>query len=406
MIKRCLYVTRLLGSLMSNKKMIMITNGRFPDGDAGAVRLFYVAKIFKELGYQVKILCRGKVRDQGCVEGIEYVSLRNKDSNRFVKYYEYFFFPHRVRKIIQKEDSIAGLYIYTAPNSVFRFYKKFASKNSLPLLYDSNEWYSPEQFKHGEKSYAYREKNRLVTKIIDKSYSVVAISRFLEEYYRSKNIQVFRLPILCAVNKEIMPKIRHEGLHLFYAGAPGKKDLIANVLKAVLLLSPELQEKVRITLMGATRDHLIGYCGISADLLDSCSGFLELCGRVSRLEVLEKLREADFTLLPRDASLRYAKAGFPSKVVESLAHSTPILCNLSSDLELYLKDGENALIAEDHTPESLAKVIKRAIALTAEEKEWMFEKSYNTAKCFFDYRIYKESFSEFIQLQEIMKGRK
>ena len=123
---------------------------------------------------------------------------------------------------------------------------------------------------------------------------------------------------------------------------------------------------------------------------------LQIYGRVSRKEVIEKMSIADFVVLPRNAELRYAKAGFPSKVVEALSNATPILCNLSSDLGEYLIDGENAILAKDHEPDSLAEAIYRAMQLTGDDKRRMSECARDTAEKFFDYRKYSESLYEFI----------
>ena len=108
------------------------------------------------------------------------------------------------------------------------------------------------------------------------------------------------------------------------------------------------------------------------------------------------MEEADFALLIRDASLRYAKAGFPSKVVEALANATPMLCNLSSDLDEYLVDGYNAILAKDHTPEELAVALRRALLLSPQEKNQMSVQALKTAKDRFDYHEYVDELCGFI----------
>ena len=148
--------------------------------------------------------------------------------------------------------------------------------------------------------------------------------------------------------------------------------------------------------VGLYIQHLIKNCGISGQLLDACSGFLELHGRKKRDEVLRMLASADFVQLIRDPEMRYAKAGFPSKVVESLAHATPVFCNLSSDLGDYLCDGENALIAASHNPKDLALALRRGLALTPQQKEQMDAAAFNTAKEHFDYRNHVDSVQSFL----------
>ena len=136
---------------------------------------------------------------------------------------------------------------------------------------------------------------------------------------------------------------------------------------------------------------------ITVDDIENCSDILEIIGRVSRNEVLEYMENADFVMLPRNAELRYAKAGFPSKVVEALANATPIFCNISSDLGEYLIDGENAMIAASHRPEDIADTLRRALNLTPEQKNQMSKNALLTAKENFDYRLYSHKFKEIFE---------
>lgn len=380
-----------------NKTVVIITLGWFPEGDAGAVRLFYNAKALTEAGYAVRVLCRGKVNDSGCIDGIEYISLRTQKGNRLLKLLDYKRFTSRVKKQLEKTKELSAVYIYNAPRSVFKYCKFFCTDRKISLIHDCVEWYSPEEFKLGKYDRAYRTKNEINTKIIDQSFSVVAISRFLEEYYKSKGIRTIRLPILCDAAGSKKVKKNGEKLTLFYAGSPVKKDLVGNVLKAALLLTEEERQKLQIVFVGVTKSHLISKCEIPKETIDACADVLELCGRVSRTEVLKRMDAADFTILVRDASLRYAQAGFPSKVVESLANATPVLCNYSSDLELYLHDGKNALIAEDHSPEALLKTIRRALALSPEEKSRMSYNARESAEKYFDYRKYSAALRAFLE---------
>lgn len=382
---------------MDRKKIAIITFGHFPEGDAGAVRLRYMARAMIDAGYSVHVLCRSKVNDSGCVDNICYTSLRKMDGHKLIRAADYYCFPARVVRYLNKNKDLSCIYLYNAHVSVFRYCKAFCRKHGIRLVHDCVEWYSPEEFKLGAKDPEYRIKNKINTQIIDNNFSIVAISRYLEEYFSGKGIRTLRVPILCDSTLRTTPKCAAEKLTLFYAGAPLKKDLIGNVLEAALLLSPEEQAKIRIVFVGVTKRYLMELSEIPEQVIDACAGFLELCGRVPRDEVLAKMEEADFTVLPRDASLRYAKAGFPSKVVESLANATPILCNYSSDLELYLTDGADALIARDHTPEALAETIRRAIALTAEDKQKMSSAALECAKKHFDYRGYASALGELLQ---------
>ena len=126
---------------------------------------------------------------------------------------------------------------------------------------------------------------------------------------------------------------------------------------------------------------------------------VEICarGRITRTEVLKELTNAHFTVLLRDANARYAKAGFPSKVVESLSTATPVICNLSSDLSKYLKDNVNSIIIESNSSLEIEKAIKRIVTLSEDDLKKMQLNARYTAENSFDYNLYEDKIKEFIQ---------
>lgn len=380
------------------KKILIITTGWFPEGDAGAIRLKNVGKALIAGGYEVTVLCRGKLNDQDTIDGIKYISLRNLSGNKLIAGFDYLRFPGKIKRYIDKNiRSIDGIYIYNAHIKVFEYCKAICKKNNIVLIHDCVEWYSPENCPSGEKSRSYKEKNRINTEILDTSFRIIAISKYLEEYFSSKGIKTLRIPILCDSKERLHPKQKNgERLTLFYGGFPARKDNIGNILNAALLLTEQERSKLKIVWVGPTKRELIEVAGISEETLSRCSSILEVKGKLPRKELLSLMEEADFALLIRDASLRYAKAGFPSKVVEALANATPMLCNLSSDLDEYLVDGYNAILAKDHTPEELAVALRRALLLSPQEKNQMSVQALKTAKDRFDYHEYVDELCGFI----------
>jgi glycosyltransferase involved in cell wall biosynthesis len=65
-------------------------------------------------------------------------------------------------------------------------------------------------------------------------------------------------------------------------------------------------------------------------------------------------KASDFMLVFRP-NLRFSNAGFPSKIPESLSLGTPIICNVFSDIKLYLTDGKDSFIIEDSGQNSFLK---------------------------------------------------
>lgn len=148
--------------------------------------------------------------------------------------------------------------------------------------------------------------------------------------------------------------------------------------------------------MGIDRNALAKLCCLPEDDL-SAMCCIRALGRIPRNEVIQHLNETDFTILIRSSIARYAKAGFPTKVVESLMSSTPVICNMTSDLGMYLKDGYDCIEVEHEDPESIVKALRRALALTPEQKDQMKKNARKTAEENFDYRLYIEEFRKFIK---------
>ena len=104
----------------------------------------------------------------------------------------------------------------------------------------------------------------------------------------------------------------------------------------------------------------------------------------------------------RSEKQRYAKAGFPTKFVESLATGTPVISNLTSDLNDYLIDKTNGIIVDSCDERSICIAIKRALALSYNEKVYMCQEARKTAINYFDYRLFITPIKNFIF--EIGKG--
>ena len=137
---------------------------------------------------------------------------------------------------------------------------------------------------------------------------------------------------------------------------------------------------------------IISIKNIANDVYDYIKPYLQIKGRISREDVLNHLRESDFSVLLRDPNLKVSKAGFPSKVPESMCNGTPLICNYSSDLQDYLIDSVNALICKDYTPTAFKDTVLKALLLSSEEKKQIAINAYKTAEQHFNICSNREKF--------------
>lgn len=378
---------------MNKKIFLIITSNQFPTGDAGAVRLRSFCEILFCLGYCPVVVGMGETTKfkKEKRNTFEFVSLRYPSTTLISRILGRLLYKRHLKMIIKKEISgeICGILIDSGTRSVFRFVEKIALNKKIPLIYDSVEWYSEIEFKNGSKNKIYKHNNELNTKIIDEKYEVIAISSFLEDHFSNRGIKTVRIPVIMDVD-QINPSrgqiSTNEKIKIIYAGSIGNKDHIFEMINAIGLLEKDERAKLKFTIIGITKEQYENKYGkIDNSIIGESIIFK---GRIDRTEVLEELKKSHFSFLLRPAEERYAKAGFPTKAVEALSCGIPMLCNCSSDLDMYLKDGYNSILIDECSVEACVTALRRVILCSNETINVMKSNARVTAENNFDWKIY------------------
>ena len=376
------------------KSIVFISYSNFPNGDAAAIRLSCIAKLFMMSGFKVRIItmsrCDNSIWHNFC--GIEYISIRSKHTNLFNRIGNVLLFGIKAKRIIKTINHIDSILITSPPLPSAYMFKKLALQCNYKLYADRTEWYSPGEFFLGRLSPQYIENDLLTNRVTDSKFKVISISKYLHSYYNSQGITSVRIPAIMDTS-EFIPKRRsdHTRITIIYAGSPANKDSLSLMIEGLNLVSEEDRGRLVFKVIGITRKAFISkYKNLKIP------SQVEFFGRISREEVLNELSLADFSALLRNPDERFAKAGFPSKVAESLSSSTPMIANLSSDLGDYLIDNKNAIIIENYSRESFAKAIERVAKINKKKCQEMQDCAKQTAVKYFDYRAYTSVFSEFV----------
>lgn len=386
------------GFCMENNILILSIN-KFPNGDAGAVRQYAFSKLFKLTGWEPYIIGMGMCTNYNEEEhdSIKYISFRSDKNNFFSRLKDLVSYKKRLKFFLNKNRDFYGkILVIDIPFNALLYVKKFAKKNRKRLYHDSVEWYSPEQFTYGKLNFNYITKELYNKYWIDKNFNVIVISKYLEDHFRSRGCNTLRIPSILDVEGIICQKNTDpEKLIIVYAGSPGKKDYIKEIIEGINYLEEVCRRKIELRIIGATKDQIKEISGLTDEVLQTLQNVIVYKGRVPRAEVLKNLEEADFTVLMRSPKLRYAKAGFPTKVAESLACATPVICNITSDLGDFIRNGENGIIVEDCTAEAFSHAIKKVLSLTFEQRKKMYESSRKCAELYFDYKQYVDPIRHF-----------
>lgn len=285
---------------------------------------------------------------------------------------------------------------------------KWGAKFQIPIIVDMTEWYDPSHLpggRFGMHAIAYGLSNRWV---VPKANHVIAISRYLQKYYQKRGCHTICIPPVYDTTEFPIPTDTLRSnlpLTIAYVGNPGKKDLLETAINAVLRVDPE-GKRLRFIIAGPSEDELLKMSPLRSNGQHALPRSIVAYGRVPHNRAIQIVSEADFTILLRPEK-RYAAAGFPTKVVESLVMGTPVICNMTSDLSAYIRDGIEGLICKDFSVGACVAALERAMAMRSDELRAMRGHARERAEKKFDYRCFEGALNDFlmqVQGQVYMPG--
>lgn len=313
-----------------------------PDRNAAAQRVVGIAKGAAALGHEV-IFMNYSACSEGCC------------------WTEYFGFPcyeqppkslvksltdiTDVQKIL-KEKHITAVIAYNYPAYALSLLIRYCRREGIRCYADATEWYMP----RGNplfllvKTLDTEWRMRVLHKKMD---GVLAISDYLYEYYR-KVVRTVKIPPTVDMEeaKWLAEKKPADKTTFVYAGSPSSQkerlDLVIDSMERICKIRP-----VQLKLVGITKaqyEKMYHTCYRGRAVL--------FCGRISHQEAINTVKKADWSIVFRDNN-KVVKAGFPTKVVESIACGTPVIANRFSNIDNFLKDDNSILCDPDKMEEAI-----------------------------------------------------
>ena len=385
------------------QQIVLFTDEQMPEGSAGATRVISFGHLFELLGYSVRIL------------GVNYNKAPQTIGEYEGMHYELLDFPeitfkgskrHIRRNALKREllkwlsdhctaQNTKAIYLFGL-ESELTWLLGYPAIAGIPLIKDVVEWFDISKFKGlgGVPNYIEDRLALIVWNIQCKN--IIGISSLLTDYYQKRKCQCVRIPTILDTNTYEAADRRNgeKKLTLAYAGSPARKDYVTNMVRAVALLPENERKEVSMHFYGVSEND-IRSLGLGDDELVRVKDSVYFHGRIPYREVRSNIQKADFTVLLRP-NKRYANAGFPTKVGESMAAGVPVMANITSDIGLYLHDGAEGIVCDNETPEALSRSIRRALKLTENEKQAMRASARKQAERSFDYRQYAEPMKQFL----------
>lgn len=366
-----------------NKGTILYVGGfELPDKNAAAHRVLNNAKIFRELGFRV-IFC-------GVDKNIEFPTLEADRVSGFESYP--LPYPKTIKQwirqmsnidryiaLIRQNADIKMVVAYNLHAFVLAKLLKFC-RRKIKVIADCTEWYSNAFSLNPVKFIKWLDTLLCMRHYQKKCDGMIAISHFLESYYKKYNSHIIVIPPLIDLNdkkyKDISTREKSNILRFIYCGSPSaSKESLGNVVSCFSLLQ---EEQFVFRVVGITREQFISMYHIEPK-----EEKIRFEGKINHVDALNIVKQSDYSIIIRPKN-RTTKAGFPTKFVEAISCGTAVIANDTSDLADYLKDGNNGhLIDEDNLVFELKRIIS--------------ENSFpDVHRDIFDYHLWIESFKRLL----------
>lgn len=379
----------------------------FPWGQAGSRRMVGISRSLAQTGYSVVVAGgndlpstekdlnegepSGAIRYIGIGESPSGMSSLQKLWRVFIKWGE-----KTVQWLDRQPSKPSHVIVYGGSAQYILRLLPWCTRHRVPLIVDVVEWYDPRQMKGGRLGPFYLSAQVALRYLYPRCDGIIAISTLLESHYRKLGCEVVRIPPSLDVPPDpnlSRKKDPADPLVLLYAGTPGRKDLLLHVIEAVEAIDTT-GKRLRLKILGPTAEQLKVSYGRSGFALS-----IEILGYIDQTAITQHVRLADFTVLLRE-SARFTNAGFPTKLVESLAVGTPVIVNLTSDIGMYVRDGAEGLICTDSSVRAVKLAIERALAFSNLQLQLMRHSAIEQARRSFDFRVHSEALHSFFKRTE------
>lgn len=355
----------------SHKKFLYIGGFELPDRNAAAHRVIGIAKAIKDLGHEVYFL--------------NYTSIVNESS--WNTYFGFACYDNPKRGLVKqitdisdalkiiKEKQIDCVLMYNYPAIAMSRLLKRCKKASVKCYADATEWYVAA----GKSPYAIIKRwdsETRMKKLHFKTDGVIAISDCLYKYYKDKVLTVKVPPIVDIHDSKWFNAVacKDDSRTVFvYAGSPSaKKERLDKIVEAV----EKVDAPARLQIVGITQEQYEKM--YQTTYKGSRTSFF---GRVEHGEAIRLVKEADWTVIIRENN-KVVKAGFPTKLVESISCGTPVIANHFSNIDDYLDDRNSILCDIDSISQAVNQACKTRLVVD---------------KHIFDYRRFADEFQKLVE---------
>lgn len=375
--------------------ILYIGNFRFPLWSAAGKRVYMNGKALREAGYECVFVGAkplgetqgGLEASESTADGFVYYHFSTMSKNP-LKVRTRAAFTELTELLIRKKylDRIVCVITYGSPNTalfnwlLMRFFKK----RRIPVVADCADWHvtktSNPLFDLVKTIDTYCRVG-----VLNKHVSgVIAISRWLERYYRNSGVPTVLVPPLCDEDPDEIRRlyVPCRPTTLMYAGFPFREamrvtspNMMKDRLDVALTLLHQASRRGSdfiFNIYGITKSEYLDSLPWQAGILDELVDKVNFWGFATNDKVRQQTIQSDYMILLRDSN-RMTEAGFSTKVAESLSCGTPVVTTRTSDLGEYVEEGETGYFIDIVCEEAAVTRLASILDNTADERRRQHE---------------------------------
>lgn len=325
---------------MGNKKTILYIGGfELPDRNAAAQRVIGIAKSLRDIGFDVVFINSLKGITSKQMKIIEYYGFKTYEHSR-EKAIDYLITGKSVKCII-KELRPDYIIAYNYPSLSLDAIARYCKKNRIKIIADVSEWYKVESGNVVYRIIKNADSEIRMRCIHKKLDGIIAISRFIYDYY-NKIVRTVLIPPTVDVSDDkwsVEAKKIYTGTSIVYAGSPSaQKERLDTIVSVIEKLAKT--EEIRLNILGINEQEyrkLYNWHDIIPEQVI-------FWGHVNHSKVIEVIKSCNWSIIIRDNNW-VVNAGFPTKLVESITCGTPVIINRFSNVEDYVSLDNGILVS-------------------------------------------------------------
>ncbi len=334
-----------------DKEFLYIGGFELPDKNAAAQRVVGIAKALKELGHKVYFL--NYTNDASISSWNTYFGFECYDNTKRGLVQQITDISGAL-KVIQ-EKSIDCVLMYNYPAIAMSKLLKWCQRHSIKCYADATEWYVAEGKSLHSIIKTWDSETRM-KKLHFKTDGVIAISEYLHQYYNEKVPTIKIPPVVDIRDAKWNGSLSKESDRcvFVYAGSPSaQKECLDKIVDAV----EETKHPALLRIIGITQEqyeamYQTKYSGKKTEFL----------GRVAHTKAIDLVKSASWSVIIREDN-QVVKAGFPTKLVESISCGTPVIANRFSNIEDYLNEDNSILCDMNSIEMAVNDACKKTVAV-------------------------------------------